>query len=373
MRVSLVIGCRLLAAALALTVATQTPAWAQPGSAADFSQIAASQAAANSKSGPRVSPARTLSVPTADVSPEMQASIAAPYAPIFAARPKSSAEWKAFVTQVDGERLKLLPAVRAALGVSVKPITIGGVKAFEITPASIPEANRKRLVLHFHGGAYVLNGGEAGTLEGMLIASLGGFRVITIDYRMPPTAPFPAALDDGIAAYRAALKSTPAKNIAFVGTSAGAGLLLATALRARDEKLPMPGAMAAGTPWVDLSKTGDSYFANEWVDNILVTWDGVLGAAAVLYADGRDLKEPYLSPIYGDFAGFPPTILTTGTRDLFLSNTVRAHRKLRRAGVEAELNVYEGMSHGAYQDPRMPETLEVFSEISRFLDQKLGK
>ena len=117
MRVSLVMGCRLLAAALALTVATQTPAWAQPGSAADFSQIAASQAAANSKSGPRVSPARTLSVPTADVSPEMQASIAAPYAPIFAARPKSSAEWKAFVTQVDGERLKLLPAVRAALGV----------------------------------------------------------------------------------------------------------------------------------------------------------------------------------------------------------------------------------------------------------------
>lgn len=122
-----------------------------------------------------------------------------------------------------------------------------------------------------------------------------------------------------------------------------------------------------------LSKTGDSFYANEWVDNILVTYDGVLGAAAALYANGHDLKEPYVSPIYGDFAGLPPTILTTGTRDLFLSLTVRAHRKLRRAGVEADLNVYEGMSHGAYQDPRMPETMEVFADIARFLDKKLGR
>lgn len=373
MRVNLVIVCRLLAAAVALAVAAQTPAKAEQASAADFDQIAAAQGAANSKPGPRASPARTLPVPTADVSPQMQAYTAAPYAPNFAAKPQSAAEWNAFVTQADGQRLKFLPALRAALSVSVKPITIGGVKAFEITPASIPKANRKRLVLHFHGGAYVLNGGEAGTVEGMLIASLGGFRVITIDYRMPPIAPFPAALDDGIAAYRAVLKTTPAKNVAFVGTSAGAGLMLATVLRARDEKLPLPGAMAAGTPWADLSKTGDSYFANEWVDNILVTWDGVLGLAAKLYANGHDLKEPYLSPIYGDFSGFPPTILTTGTRDLFLSNTVRTHRKLRRAGVEAELHVYEGMSHGVYQDPQMPETREVFSEIARFLDQKLGK
>lgn len=373
MRKGIMLVCRSVAAAVALAVAPQTPAGAQQASTVDFDQTAAAQAAANSKPGPRVSPARTLPLPTADVSPELQDAIAAPYSPIFAVKPKSTAEWNAFIALVDGERRKGLPAMRAALGVVVKPITIGGVKAFEITPASIPEANRNRLVLHFHGGGYVLNGGELATAEGMRMASFGKFRVISIDYRMPPAAPFPAALDDCIAVYRVALKATPAKNIAFVGISSGAGLLMATALRARDENLPLPGAMAAGTPWADLTKTGDSYFTNEWVDNVLVTWDGWVGAAALLYAGAHDVKEPYVSPIYGDFSGLPPTILTTGTRDLFLSNTVRAHRKLRRAGVEAELNVYEGMSHGAYSNPRMPETLEVFSDISRFLDQKLGK
>jgi epsilon-lactone hydrolase len=371
MRTRFATGCQLVAGVTALFFTV--PASADPVTDVEFTEVAAAQTAANATAGPRTSPGQVLPVPTADVSPQSQTAIAAPYAAIFAVRPKSNAEWQALVTKVDGERLKVLPAVRASLGVSVKSITIGGVKAFEITPAAIPEANRNRLVLHFHGGAYVLNGGEAGTYEGMLIASIGKFRVITIDYRMPPTAPFPAALDDSVAAYRAALKTIPAKNIAFVGTSAGAGLLMATALRARDEKLPMPGALAAGTPWVDLSKTGDSYFTNEWVDNILVTWDGMLGAAAALYAGKHDLKEPYLSPIYGDFAGLPPTILTTGTRDLFLSNTVRAHRKLRRAGVEADLNVYEGMSHGVYLDPRMPEMLEVFSDITRFLDGKLSR
>ena len=118
---------------------------------------------------------------------------------------------------------------------------------------------------------------------------------------------------------------------------------------------------------------GDSYFTNEYVDNMLVTWDGWLGGAAHLYADGRDLKNPYLSPVYGDYRNFPPTILTTGTRDLFLSNTVRVHRKLRRAGVVADLNVYEGMSHAQYAGPDMLEAREVFEDIARFFDAHLGK
>jgi acetyl esterase/lipase len=97
-----------------------------------------------------------------------------------------------------------------------------------------------------------------------------------------------------------------------------------------------------------MTKTGDSYFANEMVDNVLVSNDGWLGDAAKLYANGHDLKDPLLSPVYGDFRGFPPTILTTGTRDLFLSNTVRVHRKLREVGDEAMLNVFEGQSHAQY-------------------------
>ena len=120
-------------------------------------------------------------------------------------------------------------------------------------------------------------------------------------------------------------------------------------------------------------RVGDTYETNEWVDNILVTWDGWLGRAAKLYANGTDLKNPYISPIYGDFSGFPPAILTSGTRDLFLSNTVRTHRKLRRAGVEADLNVYEGQSHAQYGfDPNAPETKEAFTDIANFFDRHLG-
>jgi acetyl esterase/lipase len=136
----------------------------------------------------------------------------------------------------------------------------------------------------------------------------------------------------------------------------------------------LPAAIAPGTPWSDIAKIGDTYETNEWVDNVLVTWDGWLGRAALLYAAGRDLKDPQLSPIYGDFANFPPTILTSGTRDLFLSNTVRTHRKLRRAGVRADLHVYEGQSHAQYGfNADAPETKEAFTEIARFFDQHLRK
>jgi acetyl esterase/lipase len=137
--------------------------------------------------------------------------------------------------------------------------------------------------------------------------------------------------------------------------------------------MPLPAALMVGTPWSDLSKTGDSYFTNAGVDNGLVAYEGLLEAAAHLYADGRDLKDPLLSPVYGEFAGFPPTLLTTGTRDLFLSNTVRVHRKLRRAGIVAQLDVYEGQAHGSrYLTADAPETQELFGEMARFFDSHLS-
>jgi epsilon-lactone hydrolase len=123
-----------------------------------------------------------------------------------------------------------------------------------------------------------------------------------------------------------------------------------------------------------MTETGDSYRTNEWLDNVLVSYNGYVTRAAQLYANGHDMKDPQLSPINGDFHGFPPAILTTGTRDLFLSNTVRTHRKLRRAGVVAELQVFEGISHAQYQlDPDTPESKEAFEEIARFFDAHLGK
>jgi acetyl esterase/lipase len=110
------------------------------------------------------------------------------------------------------------------------------------------------------------------------------------------------------------------------------------------------------------------------VDNVLVGSGGRCDAMAKLYANGHDLKDPLLSPVYGDMRGFPPALLTTGTRDLLLSNTVRVHRRLRQAGVEAELHVYEGQSHAHYmRDSNAPETKEAFEEIARFFDRHLAK
>lgn len=158
------------------------------------------------------------------------------------------------------------------------------------------------------------------------------------------------------------------------GASAGGALTIAMVLRAKSEGLPLPAAIAPGTPMSDVTKVGDSFQTNALVDNVLISSDGFCDAAAKFYANGHDMKDPLLSPVYGDMNGFPPTILTTGTRDLLLSNTVRTHRKLRQAGVEAVLHVYEGQSHAQYlRDDTAPETREAFGEIAEFFDRHLGK
>jgi epsilon-lactone hydrolase len=191
---------------------------------------------------------------------------------------------------------------------------------------------------------------------------------------MPPDFPYPAALDDAITVWQALIRTNNPKKMAILGASAGGGLTLATVLRAKSDGLPLPAAIAPGTPVTDMTKTGDSFFLNEMVDRGLVRYEGYMEATIKLYANGHDLKDPYLSPIYGDVRGFPPAILTTGTRDLFLSNTIRMHRKLREAGVDAVLNVYEGQSHTEYlADPFAPETSDYVRELVTFFNKYLAK
>jgi monoterpene epsilon-lactone hydrolase len=318
-------------------------------------------------------PARTLPVPET-ASPALQALIAAPLSPIWNVHPKSAQEWKEFVQKRTDASLKVLPGLREKMAVKVEPTMIGGVKAFVVTPSEVAEANRNRVLVHVHGGGFVLSPGEAGTTEAILMAGHARIKVISVDYRMPPDFPYPAAVDDAMAVYKEVVKTTGAKKVGIFGTSTGGGMTLVMVLRAKKEGLPLPGAIAPGTPWSDMTKTGDSYFANEMVDNVLVSNDGWLGDAAVLYANGHDLKDPMLSPIYGDLQGFPPTILTTGTRDLFLSNTVRVHRKLREAGVTADLLVFEGLSHAQYLfSMDAPESKQHFAEVGAFFDQYLEK
>lgn len=306
------------------------------------------------------------------VSPELQRLIAADPPPFWSEQPESAAEWKAFVNNFVEAVTPTLPALREQMGVTMESGHIGGVSVFILSPKVLPAGKTDKVLLNFHGGGYVLGPGESGTPEAILMAGIGGYRVIMPDYRMVPDYPYPAAMDDAIAVYKELLKTTPTNKIGVFGTSTGGGMTLALVLRAKAEGLPLPAAIAAGTPWTDLTKTGDSYFTNAHVDNVLVSYDGWLGAAAKAYAAGRDLKEPMLSPVYGDVSGFPPTLLTTGTRDLFLSNTTRMHLKLRQAGVDADLLVFEGMSHAQYHmDPAAPETIFHFLELEKFFKRHL--
>jgi monoterpene epsilon-lactone hydrolase len=326
------------------------------------------------EAGIRDVPAKQIPAPTAGVSPQGQAVIGAALPPYWNDHPRDAAAWKALINLRAEVIKKTLPGLREKFGVKSEQVTIAGVNCYILTPDTIPEQNRNRLLIHVHGGGYVFAPGEAATREAILMAGFGKFKVISIDYRMPPDFPYPAAMDDAMAVWKDAVRTNDPKKMAIFGTSTGGGMTLAMVLRARSEGLPLPGATAPGTPWSDMTKTGDTFFTNEKVDNILVSNDGWLGEAAKLYANGHDLKDPQLSPIYGDLSGFPPTILTSGTRDLFLSNTVRVHRKMRQAGVIADLHVFEGQSHAQYAaDPDAPETKDHFGELTAFFDRHLAK
>ncbi len=317
-------------------------------------------------------PARNLPFPT-DVSPEMQKLIGGPLNPTWNQSFNTGAEWRKFADEQAATAVLKLPALRQRLHVSVKAETIEGVRVFVVTPELIPPNHQGKTLIHVHGGCYVLQPGESGTSEAILMAGFGHYKVISVDYRMPPEAYFPAALDDAMKVYSAVLKTTDPKNVAVFGTSAGGALTLEMMLRAKQLGLPMPGAIAPGTPMSDVTRTGDSFYTNEMVDNVLVSRNGFCHAATVVYAHGHDLADPLLSPVYGDMSAFPPAILTSGTRDLLLSNTVRVHRKLREAGIDAQLQVFDGQSHAQYaMDDQAPETKEAFSEIVLFFERHLG-
>jgi monoterpene epsilon-lactone hydrolase len=287
--------------------------------------------------------------------------------------PTTADGWRKLQRDEDAEGEKLTRAAAQAVGAKIEPTEIAGIPCFRVTPRELPTENERRLIFHVHGGAFVFNAGIAAVGEAVLLADACKIPALSVDYRMPPDHPFPAAADDVLAVWKAITAEHDPAEIAMAGTSAGAGLIMTTMLRVKELNLPRPAAVFLGTPAADLSKTGDSMYLNAEVDNALGRYEGRMEACVKLYAAGRDLKEALLSPIYGDLSGFPPTILLSGTRDLLLSATVRTHRKLRSAGVTAELHVYEGMSHAAYLVSfPTPESRGALGEIARFFERHLS-
>jgi acetyl esterase/lipase len=244
-------------------------------------------------------------------------------------------------------------------------IELDGVTTYVLRPPQVSGDGDAPIFLEIHGGAFTMGGGD---LAWMMSAGKAAARFGTTwvpDYRMPPLHPYPAALDDCLAVYRRALTKRPPGKIVVSGMSAGANLAAALVLRARDEGLPVPAALMLLTPQLDLTQSGDSFQTNLGIDTL-----PSLMPTNRLYANGHDLADPYLSPLFGDVSGFPPTFLQAGTRDLFLSNAVRMHRKLLAAGVTTELHVFEAMSHGGFGG-NTPEDTELAAEVQRFEEQHL--
>jgi acetyl esterase/lipase len=250
------------------------------------------------------------------------------------------------------------------LPVHVEDTDIAGVHTFVIRAHGVEDDPSTPIYLDIHGGALLMGGGDVCRLMGSAMALATGMIHWAVDYRMPPLHPYPAPLDDCIAVYRALLGQRWPEHIFVGGGSAGGNLAAATIARAKDEGLPMPAGLVLMTPEVDLTESGDSFTTNLGIDNVL----GRLMQTNLLYANGHDLAHPYLSPLFADVTGFPPTFIQAGTRDLFLSNAVRMHRKLRNAGVDAELHVWEAMPHGGFGGAA-PEDIEMRLEMRRFLDR----
>lgn len=311
--------------------------------------------------------ARDVPLPRS-VSPEARSLLAAAAArtPMTFPDGTDPALWKQFIVAADAGVLTALAPLDQMPGLSRSTTEIAGVPCFVATPDGAPD---DRVYLDIHGGGLVMLGGDGARLMGLMTAARVGVATVSPDYRMPPDHPYPAALDDVLAVYCTLLERYPPARIVIGGASAGGNLAAALALRARDEGLPPPAGLVLLTPELDLTESGDSFETNRDIDVIL---KGSLMNANRLYAAGADLAHPYLSPLFGDFAnGFPRTLLQTGTRDLFLSNTVRMHRALLATNVPVELHVFEAMPHGGFGGA--PEDAELDATVRRFVDSCWGR
>lgn len=313
-------------------------------------------------------PERRIPTPTT-VSPEAQAFLARGLGVMPPEIPHTNKEaYRAYVAQVDKAMTPIAEMRAKPFPSQIGEHRLTHCTLYEVTPRSMKPANADKAILHIHGGAFIVGGGRTAAYTAHPIAGRAGLRSFSVDYRMPPDFPFPHGLDDCVEAYRWMLERYKPQNIAMEGSSAGANLVAATILKARDQGLPLPAAASLHTAGVDMTHSGDTFATNEVIDVVLRKSSS---ETMLLYMDGHDPRDPYLSPVFGDMAkGFPPTILVSGTRDLLLSPTVMMHRALRRAGIEAELHVFEAMPHGGLSGSS-PEDVELQEEIAGFLRRKL--
>lgn len=258
---------------------------------------------------------------------------------------------------------KLYPA-------NVAEDSIAGVPVRIITPLTIVQEKRDRVLINLHGGGFSSDSGSL--TETVPIANLTGVKVVAVLYRLAPEHPFPAALDDAVTVYKELLKTYKPSHIGIYGTSAGAILTAEVTVKLKQLHLPLPAVTGIFSGMGDFSQPTDSlalFALNGFAGHLDPPHSGVSNHDYVADTDPRD---PVLSPLYADLKGLPPTLFITSGRDILLSGTTLLHRAYLRAGVDTQLVVFEALPHAFWNNPALPESKEADQIMARFFNKYLA-
>ena len=282
----------------------------------------------------------------------------------------SPKKWKELQNFVDNLVLEGLEPIKEYYRPSIDTLQIGGVRAIDIKPKNYKKTDK--VVFYIHGGAYVVLHADV-TLASMLpLAEATGLRIVAIDYTLAPEAKFEQITTEVIQLYKGLLEEYDANDIAMYGDSAGGGLSAGSILKMRDQDVELPAVLVLWSPWTDIDQIGDTYFTLADNDPNLVSRD-LLENAALAYAPKSEFKNPYVSPVYGDFTkNFPPTLIQVGSKEIFLSNAIRLYRKLDDANKEVKLDVYEGMWHVWQGHYLLPESKKAIENTKKFMFKYLN-
>jgi acetyl esterase/lipase len=257
-----------------------------------------------------------------------------------------------------------------ARGVSYESVTVSGRPGIWILPA---EASSKHVILFMHGGGYTMGSPWGHRKLAAHLAKEAKCVALSIDYRKTPEHPYPAPLDDCVAAYEWLLaQNFPAGNIVTAGDSCGGGLATTVILAAVKKGLPMPAAAAALSPWYDKGLSGASMTSNAEVD--VLAAPGAMDTLVSRYTGGKaDIKDPLISPIYADLKGLPPHWISCGGDDTLRDQGVEFAEKAKKAGVEVVLRVAEGQQHVfEFMVGNAPESTESVANIGKWIQEKIG-
>ncbi len=305
----------------------------------------------------------------ATVSPEAAAQLSKLYARLAHApkreRPQSQEDWDRANAQLAKIAEPISTATADALRVTRTEDHLGGVPVLRVRPANYKPGGP--IILYMHGGAFTFLSAATSLSIPALISTASGHEVISIDYTLAPRADWHVITDQVVAVWKAVVASgVKPESVGMMGDSAGGNLAAASVLKMRDQHLPLPGALYLISPGTDQSGAGDTYTTLAAADPILST--ETTSWSADVYAPVADRKNPYVSPVYGDYTqAFPPTLLQVGTREHLLSSSVREYQAIRGGGHEAVLDVYEGMPHVFLSlIPQAPETKTAVKRATDF-------